>query len=60
MIKIYIHDTEINDEYIVMVVDHDLPLYGDKIHSSVLEDTIKFLKNEFSDTGREIKIFNGK
>lgn len=56
MIKIYVYN-RFNGTYGVTVVDEDLPLFTDIVEEYDLWGVIESLKVDFSDTGREIRIF---
>ena len=56
MIKFYVHN-HFNGTYTIMIVDHDLPLHAEKVNENVLFDQLEALKNEFSDTGRKISVY---
>ena len=56
MIKFYVHN-HFDCTYTIMVVDHDLPLYAIRVNEYSLPIEISRLREEFSDTGREIRVY---
>ena len=56
MIKIYVNN-HFDGTYTVMVVDADMPLHAIKVMEDDLWNTVGQLKVDFSDTGREVRVF---
>jgi len=57
MIKIYVHYHDKYNQYVVMVIDHDMILHSDIIMNDDLNYILDGLTEEFSNSNREVKLF---
>jgi hypothetical protein len=56
-IKIYIRLSEKVNQFCIMVVDRDMPLFADVVTTPFLQSTIQQLKLEFGSLGRNIEVY---
>ena len=56
MIKFYVYNHH-DGTYTIMIVDNDLPLFVKVVNEEGLPAKIERFKEVFSDTGREIRVF---
>lgn len=58
-IKIYVALEEELNQFSIMVVDHDKPLFAKLVTQPYLHATITNLKNDFNNTNRQVSVFYG-
>lgn len=57
-INIYVILNEQVNQYVVMVVDSNMPLWSEIVTGNVLQNRLTGLKETFGDTGRPVNVYS--